>query len=105
VWLTETGGVVLRRTYRGTRVLRTYRYGVEHAAKATVQALRLGCLSPRIKRVYLYHWEAPTPVTSWDSAFVDGRGRTRPSYSALRRWLGTANASRRSTRKSIACDR
>jgi Glycosyl hydrolase catalytic core len=105
VWLTETGGVVLRRTYRGTRVLHTYRYGVKHAAAATVQALRLGCLSRRIKRVYLYHWEAPTPVTSWDSAFVDGRGRTRPAYTALRRWLRAANASRRGAPRRTVCGR
>jgi len=90
VWFTETGGLVLRRVYHGTRVLRTYRYGVKHAAKATVQALRLARLSPRIKRVYLYHWESPTPVTSWDSALLDGRGRTRPAYTALRRWMLTA---------------
>ena len=58
-----------------------------HAARATRHALRLACLSPRIRRVYLYHWQAPHPVTNWDSAFVGPRGRVRPAYRTLQRRL------------------
>jgi hypothetical protein len=87
IWFTETGGVVIRRVYRGTRVLRTYRYGLEHAARSTQHALALSCLSRRITRVYLYHWQPPPKVTNWDSGLVDRRGRPRPAYRAVRRWL------------------
>ena len=59
IWFTETGGVVLRRRYRGARVLNTYRYSLKHAAEATRHVLRLSCLSRRIRRIYLYHWQAP----------------------------------------------
>jgi hypothetical protein len=85
VWFTETGGVVLRREYEGTRVAREFRYGRRHQQRATRQVLRLACLSPRIRRVYLYHWQAPYPVTNWDSAFLGPRGRKRPAYDLLRR--------------------
>jgi hypothetical protein len=44
---------------------------------------RLACLSRRIRRVYLYHWQAPFPVTNWDSAFIGPRGKPRRSYRAL----------------------
>src|SRR3954453_18240234 len=87
VWFAETGGLVLRRAYVGPRPVKTYRYGVKRAAKATAQALRLGSLSRRVTRIYLYHWQAPTPVTSWDSGLLDGRGRPRAAYTVLRRWL------------------
>ena len=87
VWLTETGGLVLRRTYRGTRVLRTYRYSLRHAARATRHVLGLSCLSRRIRRVYLYHWQAPRPVTSWDSGLLDPFGHPRPAYRVVARWL------------------
>jgi hypothetical protein len=88
IWFTETGGVVLRRTYRGTRVLRTYRYSPRHAARSTRHVLRLSCVSRRIRRVYLYHWQAPPVVTNWDSGFLDSKGRVRPAYHALKRWIG-----------------
>ena len=45
IWFTETGGVVVRRIYRGRRVLRTYRYSLRHAARSTAHALELSCLS------------------------------------------------------------
>jgi hypothetical protein len=90
IWFTETGGVVVRRVYRGTRVLRTFRYSLAHAARSTEHALALSCLSRRITRVYLYHWQPPAKVTNWDSGLVDGRGRPRPAYAAVRRWLRRA---------------
>jgi hypothetical protein len=102
VWFTETGGLVLRRTYRGRRVLRTFRYSLRHAAESTAHALALSCLSRRIARVYLYHWRPPAKVTNWDSGLLDGRGRPRPSYGALRRWLArSAHASGRGGRRAL----
>jgi hypothetical protein len=90
IWFTETGGVVVRRVYRGTHVLRTFRYSLAHAARSTRHALALSCLSRRITRVYLYHWQPPPTVTNWDSGLVDRRGRPRPAYKAVRKWLARA---------------
>lgn len=87
VWFTETGGLVLRREYKGARVTRTFRYSLRHAARATRHAIRLARLSRRINRVYLYHWQAPFPVTNWDSALVGPRGKPRRSYRTLVREL------------------
>jgi hypothetical protein len=95
VWFTEVGGVVLRREYtRRGRVRRTFRYGVRHAARATAHGLRLSCLSRRITRVYLYHWQAPERVTSWDSGLLDAAGRTRPAYRVVSRWVKRGARSR-----------
>lgn len=87
LWITETGGLVLRREYDRGRVTREVRYSRRRAARATAHALDLACLSRRIRRVYLYHWRAPRPVTNWDSAFVGPRGGVRPAYRTLRRRL------------------
>jgi hypothetical protein len=90
VWFTETGGLVVRREYAGTTVLREFRYSQRHAAKATRHALRLACVSPRIRRVYLYHWQAPERVTNWDSALLGPNGHVRPALRMLRRQLDGA---------------
>jgi hypothetical protein len=95
VWFTEIGGVVLRREYtRRGRVRKTFRYGLRHAARATAHGLRLSCLSRRVTRVYLYHWQAPERVTSWDSGLVDADGRMRPAYGVVSRWLKRGGGSR-----------
>jgi hypothetical protein len=87
IWFTETGGLVLRRQYDGDRVVARYGYSLRHAARATLHAIRLANLSRRIKRIYLYHWAAPHPVTNWDSAFIGPRGKPRRSYHALAKKL------------------
>jgi hypothetical protein len=43
--------------------------------------------SRRIKRVYLYHWDADPKFLTWDSAFVDNRGRARPTLEILRKQI------------------
>src|SRR4051812_32251509 len=79
VWLTETGGVVSRRNgspvkYKGT--------GPKHAAKAIKYLFdKLVKVSPRIKRVYLFHWDGVGP--GWDSGFIDKNGNARPALSTL----------------------
>ena len=87
VWFTETGGQVLRREYKRGRVTREFRYSRRRAARSTLHAIRLARLSRRIRRVYLYHWRAPLPVTNWDSALIGPRGRARPSYHVLKHEL------------------
>jgi hypothetical protein len=87
VWFTEAGGLVLRREYAGATVKREFRYSHRHAARSTRHVFSLACLSPRIRRVYLYHWQAPLQVTNWDSAFIGPRGGARPAYRTLRHQL------------------
>jgi hypothetical protein len=87
VWFTEAGGLVVRREYAGATVKREFRYSQRHAARATAHVFRLACLSRRIRRLYLYHWQAPAIVTNWDSAFLGPRGGVRPAYRTLRRHL------------------
>ena len=43
--------------------------------------------SPRIKRVYLYHWDADRKFKTWDSGFVAANGRARPALEVLRKEL------------------
>jgi hypothetical protein len=87
VWFTETGGIA-NRWVDGRRVKE---YTVRNAARATRQIFRLARLSPRIRRVYLYHWRAPTVRRPrWDSAFIGPRGTPRPAYGVLRRELRRA---------------
>jgi hypothetical protein len=94
--------VLVRRDYRGRKVLRTYRYSARHAAQSISHALALSCLSSRIARVYVYHWQAPPTVTNWDSGLTDGRGRVRASYRAVQRWLArSAHASRHGGRRAL----
>jgi hypothetical protein len=79
VWLTEAGGIVRFGTlYRGGKA------GERHAARAMKRTFQLAGSSPRIKRVYLYHWDADPKFLTWDSAFVDNKGRARPTLEVLR---------------------
>ncbi len=81
VWFTETGGIV-RRTSRG-RI--PFPESAAHAADATRWLFdRLVPLSPRITRVYLYHWNPVGPADTWDSALLDGAGRPREAFRVLR---------------------
>jgi hypothetical protein len=91
VWFTETGGWVLRRAYRRRRIVREFRSSPRAAAAATRHVLQLACISRRVRRVYLYNWQAPRRVTTWDSGFVGPRGRVRPAYKVLRRQVRRAH--------------
>ena len=80
VWLTETGGIVrFSNRYRGGR------RGEAHAARAVKRTFAVARSSRRIKRVYLYHWDADRRFQTWDSAFVAANGRARPALDVLRR--------------------
>jgi hypothetical protein len=76
IWLTEVGGIVARRNGSRVRIPQ----GKAHAARATRFIFdRLARLSPRITRVYIYHWRSSTRRDSWDSAFIGSDGSRRPS--------------------------
>jgi hypothetical protein len=86
IWLTETGGLVARRN----KSLISLPQGTSHAAKVTRFILRdLPKLSPRISRIYLYHWDSSTALDSWDSGFVGSDGRARPSLGILKTVLSS----------------
>lgn len=81
LWLTETGGLVDRHNGSSTRIPQ----GMRHAANATRFLFdRVRRVSPRIQRIYFYNWLANRPPASWDSAFLNFRHGTRPSYRVLR---------------------
>jgi hypothetical protein len=73
VWLTETGGL-------------TNRGGLKGQARAVKRVFALARANRRIKRIYFYQWKR-VPGSHWDSAFVDGKGKRRPAYFALRNGL------------------
>jgi hypothetical protein len=93
IWFTETGGVVKLRV-RSRNGMQTRDYGVRHAARATRYALDLARLSPRIRRIYLYHWLAPARFTTWDSALTNSHMYPRRGYRVLASWLRQARRAR-----------
>lgn len=81
VWLTETGGVEARRNGSGVPFAGK---GRAHAARAmTFLFTKVAGLSPRITRIYVYHWNATANNHTWDSALVGPSGE-RPALSVLR---------------------
>jgi hypothetical protein len=82
VWLTEVGGLVARRNGSTVRLPQ----GKAHAAQAMRFIFdRLARLSPRVARIYVYHWRSTTARDSWDSALVGSDGARRPSLAVLER--------------------
>src|SRR3954447_16003706 len=79
IWLTETGGVVKRRN--GSDVKYTGE-SLTHAAKAINYIFtKLVRLSPRIQRVYVFHWNGRN--VTWDSALISPNGNPRPAFTVL----------------------
>ena len=82
IWFTETGGIVSR----VNRHKITFPESAQHAAKATRFLFdRLVKLSPRITRVYIYHWNSDPGPKTWDSALIGPTGKPRPAYLVLQR--------------------
>ena len=93
VWLTETGGIVRFSTrYPGGKT------GEARAARAVERTFAVARSSSRIKRMYLYHWDADKRFYTWDSAFVAANGRARPALEVLRREI---NRERRRSREPV----
>jgi hypothetical protein len=100
IWFTETGGLVVRRN--GSRI--AFPGNKKHAAKATRQVFRLAMLSPRVRRIYFYHWQpSRVPLPSWDSALVDPRGKPRPAYTVLKSFI--RKFARQAIRRAAAQER
>ena len=92
LWFTETGGVVRMRV-QGKDGTITKNYGIRRAAKSTRHVLNLSRISPRITRIYLYHWLAPSRFTTWDSALTNAKMQPRMTYRVVKRWLRNARRS------------
>ena len=83
VWVTEVGGLVARRTPNFVGKLKMPE-GLTNAARATRFIFdRMLNISPRIKRVYLYHWNSSTISDTWDSAFIGPDGLPRASFAVM----------------------
>ena len=91
IWFTETGGLVRRDN--GSRI--EFADSPRHAVKATRWVIKLARLSRRVRRVYFYHWTAPSPKATWDSALTDRRGRPRPAYRVVRTFVRRLRAASR----------
>jgi hypothetical protein len=96
LWFTETGGVVRMRV-AGKNGMVTKNYGIRHAAKSTRYVLNLARKSNRIKRIYLYHWLAPSKFTTWDSAMTNHKMQPRMIYRTVYKWLNGARKTRLAT--------
>jgi hypothetical protein len=91
IWFTETGGLVRRDN--GSTI--EFANSPTHAARATSWVFKLARLSPRVRRVYFYHWIAPQPDSTWDSALVDARGKPRPALAVIKRYIRGSRAAER----------
>jgi len=86
VWLTETGGLVRRDNGSATDIPE----GPQHAGEVTRYLFdRVLPANPRIKALYLYHWNAGPRDLSWDSGLISPEGRERRALRVLRRVLRT----------------
>ena len=87
-WFTETGGIVKRAN--GSKLV--FPTGTSRAAKVTRFIFeKLAKVSPRIQRVYLYHWDTglgEAGAATWDSGFVGPDGQARPALGVLQGELG-----------------
>ncbi|HEX8120420.1 MAG TPA: glycosyl hydrolase [Solirubrobacteraceae bacterium] len=82
IWVTEVGGLVKRRSNFAGKV--KMKEGLTHAAQVTRFIFdRMLTLSPRIKRVYIFHWNAGGPLDSWDSGLIGPDGKARTSLNIL----------------------
>jgi hypothetical protein len=88
VWFTETGGVVSRHNKSAVK----FPTGTAHAAKATKFVFStLVKLSPRVQRVYIYHWNTgladktsgSAAQRTWDSGLIGPDDKPRPSLTVL----------------------
>ena len=96
IWITEVGGLVYRKPAIGRVKLRE---GVGHQTRVTQYMFtKMLKLSPRIKRIYVFHWDA-SEDGSWDSGMIDKNGTPRPSLGLLQKALGKVPSNQLPTAK------
>jgi hypothetical protein len=85
IWFTETGAIFHRRAPSAARAHEwriSIRTGAKWSALATRRAFSLARSSPRIARIYVYHWRAD-PHDDWDSALIAADGTPRPAFAVF----------------------
>lgn len=103
IWITEVGGIVKRRASRAGATRIRLGESAAHAAQAMRWLFRVTRVSPRIKRVYVYHWNGSRdPSENWDSGLIAPDGKPRPAFWIFRRQL---RAERRHGRAAPAISR
>ncbi len=87
VWFTEIAGLVARHNHSH----HGFPESPAHAAQVTQFVFtRLARLSSRVKRLYLYQWQAGSRRREpWDSALLTAKGTPRPEFWVLVRELHT----------------
>jgi hypothetical protein len=89
IWITEVGGLVKRRSNFNGKV--KMKEGLAHATQVTRFIFdKILTASPRIKRVYLFHWNAAGPEDSWDSGLVGADGIARGALNIVQQKLKKA---------------
>lgn len=84
IWLAETGGIVRRYGVKNPG----FPQNAAHAAVVDRYVLtKLGMLSARVQRVYLYEWNAHSAGDGWDTALVSYTGSVREGYVAVAQTL------------------
>jgi hypothetical protein len=95
LWITETGGIV--------KFWPFYPFDLDRAARSTEHAFVLAQMSPRITRMYLYNWYAPSdPWAAWDTGLVAADGAPRPALDVVRRELQSSAAMRAAAARAAA---
>lgn len=85
VWLTETGGIVTFKLDGGGTLFPT---SERRADSATKRMFRLAKSNRRrIKRLYIYHWRAPSAGARFDAGLLRNDGTERPAYRTLLKTL------------------
>jgi hypothetical protein len=87
VWFSEVGGVVWWR-YKGKLIY----HGVEYAAQVARNIFTFARMSPRITRIYYYHWRSPgspkhARKATWDAGLVSATGAARPALMVVAKEL------------------
>ena len=87
LWVTETGGIVKFILPSGATL---FPFSESRQVTATNRMFSLARrYSRRIKRLYIYHWQAPHPTNRFDAGYVRADGTARPALSIVRRQLAT----------------
>jgi hypothetical protein len=82
VWVTETGGLY--------RLGNSFPANAARQAKATKQVFTIAKTYPKIARVYLYNWFAPSADDLdqvFDAGLIDSNGLARSAYSVVKSHL------------------
>jgi hypothetical protein len=77
IWLTETGGIV--------KLGRSFPFNVSRATRALGCTFRIARDNRRIKRVYIYNFNAATPASEFDAGLINLDGSKRPGYEIVRK--------------------